>query len=167
MLLEIAIGDADGAGFEFCGREKIEQSNTLASYVAHELGIPAGHYTDDTQMSIAVAEVLLFEREFSSAAFADAFVTCYRPDPRPGYAKGFQALLDECADGTALRNRIRPDSRRNGAAMRSVPLGLIADQCVLMLVAKEQAAVTHNTTEGVLSAQVIALMAHFLLYDRA
>jgi hypothetical protein len=32
------------------------------------------------------------------------------------------------ADGAALRRSIRPESRRNGAAMRCVPLGLIPDK---------------------------------------
>lgn len=167
MLVEIAIGDAYGAGFEFCSRAKIERSNTLAAYVAHELGIPAGHYTDDTQMSIAVAEVLLAEADATSTAFADAYVRCFKRDPREGYAKGLQGLMNECADGTALRARIRPDSRRNGAAMRSVPLGLIADKQLLSIVAREQAVVTHNSTEGILSSRVVAFMAHALLYDQA
>lgn len=167
MLLEIAIGDAYGAGFEFCGREKIMRSNTLESYVPHELGIQAGCYTDDTQMSIAVAEVLLANSDYSGDAFADAFVRCYKRDQRQGYAKGLQGLLDLCVNGADLRKRISPESRRNGAAMRSVPLGLISDKNVLAQVAREQAMETHNTAEGILSSHVVALMSHALLYDRA
>ncbi len=167
MLCEIAIGDAYGAGFEFSDRLKIVHFNTLAGYVKHELGIGAGHYTDDTQMSIAVSEVLLSGKAVSSDAFAQAFVDCYKRDPRKGYAKGLQELLDGCADGAALRQRIRPESRRNGAAMRSVPLGLIPEKSALAQAARAQAVVTHHTTEGVLSSHVVALMTHFLLYDRA
>lgn len=166
MLLEIAIGDAYGAGFEFASREKIRTSNTLAAFVPHELGAGAGCFTDDTQLSVAVAEVLLSGAAMSGDAFADAFVRCYKRDPRLGYAKGLQGLLDACADGAALRQRIRPDSRRNGAAMRAVPLGLIADKQLLTSVAQEQAVVTHNTPEGLLSSQVVALMAHCLLYEQ-
>jgi len=166
MLLEIAIGDSYGAGFEFCSREKINQHNTLAAFVPHELGIPAGHYTDDTQMSIAVAEVLL-QDDWTSDAFASAFVRVYRRNPRAGYAKGFQALLDQCADGPALRQTIRPNSTRNGAAMRAVPLGLIDDKGRLAETARAQAVVTHDTKEGVLSAHSVALMAHLLIYDGA
>ena len=144
MLVEIAIGDAYGAGFEFCPREKILRSNTLATYVPHELGIEAGRYTDDTQMSIAVAEVVLAKTDMSSSDFADAFVRCFKRDVRKGYAKGMQGLLESCEDGTVLRQRLRPESRRNGAAMRSVPLGLISDKQLLTSTAKEQAAITHN-----------------------
>lgn len=167
LLLELAVGDAYGAGFEFCDREKISRSNTLQAYVAHDLGIEAGRYTDDTQMSVAVAEVLLSDADGSSDAFADAFVRCYRRDLRKGYAKGLQALLDECGDGAALRQRIRPDSRRNGAAMRSVPLGLVPDPARVLALARSQAVVTHDTPEAVLSSQVVALMAHHLVYSRA
>jgi len=167
MLVEIAIGDAYGAGFEFCGREKIAAHNTLAAYVEHELGLKAGRYTDDTQMSIANAEVLLAKADARSVDFADAYVRCYRRDRRLGYAKGFQSLMDECQTGTMLRQRIRPDSKRNGAAMRAVPLGLIAEKQHVMALASEQAMVTHATSEGVLSSQAVALMAHMLLYENA
>jgi ADP-ribosyl-[dinitrogen reductase] hydrolase len=166
MLWEIAIGDAYGAGFEFSPREKIRKHNTLSAFVAHDLGISAGHYTDDTQMSIAIAEVVLGESQWSSETFAQSFVHCYKRDPRPGYAKGLQALLDACGNGADLRQKIRPDSRRNGAAMRSVPLGLIADIELLKDASRAQAVVTHNTQEGILSSQVVALMAHELIYER-
>jgi len=165
MLFEIAIGDAYGAGFEFSPREKIDHHNDLSAFVPHELGIAAGHYTDDTQMSVAVAETMLSGEPMSSDNFADAFVRCYRRDPRKGYASGFQALLDGCPDGAALRQRIRPDSRRNGAAMRAVPLGLIANKQELLAAASAQARVTHDTEEGIMSARVVALMAHLLLYQ--
>lgn len=167
MLLEIAIGDAYGAGFEFCARAKIARANTLEAYVDHELGIAAGHYTDDTQMSVAVAETMLSGAELTSAHFADAFVRCFKRDPRRGYAKGLQGLLEECADGTALRARIRPQSRRNGAAMRSVPLGLIANREALLAAAAAQARVTHDTPEGIASSRAVAVMAHALIHERA
>lgn len=167
MLHHIAIGDAYGAGFEFSDRQKIERLNTLRAYVEHDLGIPAGHYTDDTQMSIAVAEVLLSDGATGATAddFAASFVRCFQRDPRPGYAKGLSALLTECADGAELRRRIRPNSRRNGAAMRAVPLALVEDKATLKCLATQQAAVTHDTPDGCLSSVVVSLMGHLLLYD--
>lgn len=166
MILEIAIGDAYGAGFEFCAREKITQFNTLNNYITHELGIEAGHYTDDTQMSIAISEVILSVSNPVSSDFATAFVQCYKRDPRKGYAQGFQRLLDECENGEDLQRKIHPKSKRNGAAMRSVPLGLISNKNQLLRMANEQAVVTHNSSEGIISSQIIALMAHYLLYER-
>jgi len=36
VIVEVAIGDAYGAGFEFSSREKVERLNTLSMYVEHE-----------------------------------------------------------------------------------------------------------------------------------
>ncbi|GLQ98217.1 ADP-ribosylglycohydrolase family protein [Dyella mobilis] len=165
MIVDIAIGDAYGAGFEFAPREKIERFNTLMRFVPHETGIAAGHYTDDTQMSIAVCEVLLSGGPASSDEFAEAFVRCYRRDPRQGYAKGLQGLFDQSRDGRHFRSLIRPGSRRNGAAMRSVPLGLLASVAEIDQVSRSQAVVTHDTPEGILSSKVVALMVHYALYQ--
>jgi len=163
MLIHIAIGDAYGAGFEFAPRAKIDAHNDGAGYVVHELGIPAGHYTDDTQMSIAIAELLLRDAPPDAPACAQAFVRAYQRDPRGGYSRGFGQLLSEVADGAELLRRIHPGSVRNGAAMRSVPLSLIDDVVTLRRVAREQASVTHDSPEGRASSEVVGLMSHALL----
>jgi ADP-ribosylglycohydrolase len=51
--------------------------------------------------------------------------------------------------------------------MRSVPLGLIPDVACLRSAAHAQASITHDTIEGVLSSEVVALMAHALLYEQS
>lgn len=166
MLVEIAIGDAYGAGFEFSDRAKINAHNRGTHYIQHDLGIAAGCYTDDTQMSIALAERLLTDTSVTKANAADAFVLTFKRDPRQGYAKRFQALLESCDSGTVLLDTIHPFSTRNGAMMRAVPLGLIQDQAQLLVTAEQQASVTHQTPEGIVSAQLIALAAHELLYNQ-
>lgn len=138
------MGDAYGAGFEFAPREKNDRSNPLMMFVPHETGMAAGHYTGDTQMSIAVCEVLLSGGSMSSDEFADAFVRCYRRDPRRGYAKGLQGLFDQSQNGQHFRSLIRRGSRRNGAAMRSAPLGLLASVSQVAKVSHSQAIVTHD-----------------------
>src|ERR1700730_3053041 len=48
LLLELAIGDAYGAGFEYVDTEMIRQQNTLSGYVNHPRhSIQPGCYTDD------------------------------------------------------------------------------------------------------------------------
>jgi ADP-ribosyl-[dinitrogen reductase] hydrolase len=168
VLLEIAIGDAYGAGFEFSDSAKIARLNDGLNYSAHDLGeIAPGRYTDDTQMSIAVAEAVLSGQHLDETTFAHAFVEAYRRDPRPGYAKGLQALLDQCSSGTDLLHRIRADSTRNGAAMRSVPLGLLPDEERVSSAAITNARVTHATLKGILSSRCVALAAHGLVYGKA
>lgn len=60
MLLEIAIGDAYGAGFEYVSTAIICEHNDLSGYIQHPRhGTKPGQYTDDTQMSISIAEVIV------------------------------------------------------------------------------------------------------------
>ena len=167
MLLEIAIADAYGSGFEFAPRAKIVRANDGVHYEAHEKGIPAGRYTDDTQMSVALAELLLAHDEPGAEACADGFLAAYRRDPRAGYSEHFAAVLATAASGAELRRRLAPGSRRNGAAMRSVPLALVADSARLERIACTQAAVTHDSDPGRLSSVVVGLMGHALLQQRA
>ena len=59
VLLELAIGDVYGAGFEYADTEMIRQHNNLSCYVKHPRhNIQPGSYTDDTQMSLAIAETI-------------------------------------------------------------------------------------------------------------
>lgn len=125
-----------------------------------------GVYSDDTQMSCAVAEVLLshptaMEREFE---FADAFLRCFKRDQRDGYSRGFQAFLEETTNTTDFLRNINRDSDKNGAAMRSVPIGVLHDPRDVFGVATLQAQITHNTIGGTMASQIVALMSHFALY---
>jgi ADP-ribosyl-[dinitrogen reductase] hydrolase len=163
MLLEIAIGDAYGAGFEFTDAAHVAAHNHLLGYVrnpAYPALLP-GRYTDDTQMSLAVSEWLLDGRA-TAEDLADRFVLAYRRDPRPGYSRGLQAVLDDpgCVDGRALRSRLHGGSEKVGAAMRAVPLGLLPDRAGVVRACRLQAEVTH-TGAGVAAAVAVALSAHY------
>ena len=114
MLKEIAIADAYGAGFEFSSPEKILNLNNLSGFSAHDLYGMNGKYTDDTQMSIAVAELLVSQTEWTSETIASKFVECFKRDPRKGYSKGFYALLNEVESGVELIKKLKNDSNRNG-----------------------------------------------------
>lgn len=167
MLYMMAIGDAYGAGFEFAPDSFVAEHNNLKGYLPHPKDgtvLPAGSYTDDTQMSIAIAELILAGGPFTCESFADAFVSTFKRDPRQGYAERFFALLSECETGSDLRRLISPTSTRNGAMMRSVPLGLLPDAAAVVRIAALQASVTHDTFAAKLSSQTIGLMAHSLIH---
>jgi ADP-ribosylglycohydrolase len=164
MLIDIAIGDAYGSGFEFVDPKIVEKNNTLERYYAHPTSdLEGGQYTDDTQMSLAIAELLIDESEWTPELIAQKFVDVFKRDPRDGYARGFQALLEEVEDGEEFLEKIKPKSMRNGAAMRSVPLGYIEDIDELLHKAEMQAKVTHDTPIGILSSQAVALLSHYSL----
>jgi len=172
MLLGIAIGDAFGAGYEFVsgGVDAVEQSLDFESYASFRDAdhfITPGMYTDDTQMSIAVAELLQSDDEFSPANLSERFVAYYRRDPINGYAGGFQKFLNSVKSGKEFIERIRPDSIRNGAAMRSVPLGLEADVDRVVRYAKINASLTHNTPKGIASSIAVALASYYFIYSEA
>ena len=165
MLLELAVGDAYGAGFEYASPERVRRDNTAAYYTGHpKHAIPPGRYTDDTQMSLAVAEALLSGERWTPRLLADHFVRAFRRDPRPGYAGRFYEFLQEVGDGEQFLERIRPDSDKSGAAMRAAPLGVLPTAGQVLEWCRIQAAVTHNTPDGIHAAQAAALMAHYLLH---
>ena len=183
VLLKIAIADAYGMGFEFVPQEIVNTENDLKTYRPHgkHSDLVPGQYTDDTQMSIAIYEYLeenVKDRKIGKADFkklcnkeriADKFLEVFKRDPRKGYAKGFQYVLETAQSGKEVLDMIDAYGRTesNGAAMRSVPIGLFfrdfdqADEF-----AKAQAEVTHQGS-GVIVSQVVAYAAQQLfMYGR-
>lgn len=156
MLKLIAMADAYGADFEFARGAKLDK-NTLSGYLEHNLDPMApGRYSDDTQMSVAVAEALLGGEEPDRLAFASAFVDAFRRDPRKAYAHGFYEFLLETETGESFLKGIRSDSTRSGAAMRACPIGLAGPLPRVLALAERQAKITHDTPEGIASAKVVA-----------
>lgn len=167
MLIEIAVGDAYGAGFEYADADFVAAHNTLQGYVQHptHTGVRPGTYTDDTQMTIAVAELLISGRPWTAQELADQFVRSFKRDPREGYARRFHALLSDVGDGEELLTRLDPRSDRSGAAMRAGPVGLLPTVSDVLHYAGVQARVTHDTPAGVEAAQAAALAVHFCHYE--
>lgn len=170
MLVRIAQGDAFGLQTEYIhfprDQAVYDKALRFESYGQHPThSLKPGSYSDDTQMSIGVTEVLLEEEgDFVFAPrFAEAFVRCFKRDPRDGYARGFQAFLETVKDGPDFLARIDPKSDKNGAAMRSVPIGVLANPHQVRYIANIQAKLTHDTQQGVESSILVALMSHFAL----
>ncbi|MBD2198151.1 MULTISPECIES: ADP-ribosylglycohydrolase family protein [Calothrix] len=163
MLIELAIGDAYGAGFEYAN--EVSVYNDLSRYVSHPRHrlIP-GSYTDDTQMSIAIAEVIVSAAQWTPEVLAQSFVTCFKRDRREGYASGFYHFLLEIQDGSEFLAKIRPDSDKSGAAMRAGPIGIFSTPEKVIEAATIQAAITHNTPDGINAAVAAALMTHYFIY---
>lgn len=166
MLLELAIGDAYGAGFEYA-TEMIEPCNNLAAYIQNprHKAIKPGMYTDDTQMSLAIAEATLHDREWTAMKLACRFVQGFHRDPRAGYARGFYQFLKATTSGEQFLRVIRPTSDKSGAAMRAGCIGYCTDLQEVLDKAKMQAQLTHDTPDGIASAQAAALMTHYFIYN--
>lgn len=165
MLIEIAIGDAYGAAFEFAPKNFISTHNKLKYYKEHHLdSIQPGFYTDDTQMSIATTELILEHQYWSKKIIAEKFITVFKRDPRITYAKGFLKLLNSCENGLDLLKKIKPESTRNGCVMRAVPLGIIKNIHELKIKSKLHTVITHNNQTSIISSQAISLAAHYFIY---
>jgi ADP-ribosyl-[dinitrogen reductase] hydrolase len=161
MLVEIAVGDAYGAGFEFRNPVSVRALNNLNKYRRPALSIgKSGRYTDDTQMTIAVTEAMLTGQSLTPELLADHFVEVFKRDPRTGYAPRFYRFLRSVDSGAEFLERIRPTSDRSGAAMRAGPIGLLDSAEAVLECAEIQARITHDTDAGVRSAQAAALMVH-------
>lgn len=165
MLLELAIGDAYGAGFEGVNSQLIRQFNTLAAYVQHPRhSIRPGRYTDDTQMSLAIAEAIVAGDAWTPEALATRFVAAFKRDPREGYAQRFYTFLTRIEDSHAFLALIEPTSDKSGAAMRAGPIGVFPTIAEVEERATIQAQLTHNTPDGIRAAVAAALMTHYGLY---
>jgi len=170
MLLHIAMGDAYAAAVEYVKRENhldlYRDALSFQKYLQHptHTKLLPGMYTDDTQQSIAISEVLLRNQNADIADYLNAFYDVFKRDPRDGYARGYQSLIESVHSHAEFRSRIIPNSNKNGAAMRSVPIGVIKDVSRLVDIAGVQASATHASWGGVHSSVAVALMSHFALY---
>ncbi|MDB9510783.1 ADP-ribosylglycohydrolase family protein [Kamptonema animale CS-326] len=165
MLLELAIGDAYGAGFEFADQQIIESYNNLSSYIQHPRhDIQPGCYTDDTQMSLAIAETIVAKEPWTPEVLASKFIVAFNRDRRVGYASKFYNFLLEVEDGKDFLARIYSSSDKSGAAMRAAPIGIFSTVEKVIEAATIQAAITHNTPDGINAARAAALMSHYFIY---
>lgn len=165
MLIELAVGDAYGAGFEYANRQLIRQFNTLAGYMRHPRhGTRAGEYTDDTQMSLAIAEAIVEGDPWTPEALAERFVAAFKRDPREGYAQRFHTFLTRIRDSRQFLELIEPTSDKSGAAMRAGPIGIFPTIAEVTERATVQARLTHDTPDGIAAAVAAALMTHYCLY---
>ena len=102
-------------------------------------------FTDDTVLSVALADAILH-----GADYASKLKEYYRLYPRAGYGGAFMEWA--CSDSMAPYN-----SWGNGSAMRVSPVGFAFDTLETVLdEARKSAAVTHNHPEGIKGAQAVA-----------
>ncbi|SHI41935.1 ADP-ribosylglycohydrolase family protein [Aquimarina spongiae] len=165
MIIEAAIGDAYGAGFEFRKDAFIKANNTLTTYHSHGLYTEIyKKYTDDTQMAIAIAELLVEEDDWTQEKVADKFVEVFHRDIRRGYSNRVYDALYSSKTGKDFLKTINNESSGNGAAMRAYTLGYIRDIDQLKAFVEIQARTSHDTQEGITGALRIALAVHYYLY---
>lgn len=155
-LLGTFVGDALGMPFEGAGAEAV-----AAPLEMEEARLGRGTYTDDTQMTIALAESLLACGRVDEEHLARAFLELY--DPRRGYGAGTTEVLARWRAGepvAAASSRLfgGQGSMGNGAAMRVAPIGVMfaGARDSLSEQAERSARLTHAHPLGVDAAVVQA-----------
>ncbi len=165
MLRELGLADAYGIGFEFVPADGDTRLNSGATFYQHPKydTLKPGQYTDDTQRSIANALVVLEGDPLSIQSYADSYVDVFRADPRDGYSRNFQKLIESCKTGSDLIDKVVPTADSNGSIMGVLPLGYLPTPGLVRAAAAAQAMTTHSYAT-VPYAQDLALRAHNLIY---
>lgn len=164
FLTAMAIGDAYGMRCEFVEHDCTLTADDLA-YAPHPTytAYLPGHYTDDTQMSLANAELLLAGTALAREDFVARWLDAYKRDPREGYSRHMQKLFTEAVTVEDFISGIDANKGvTSGAAMRAGVFGLLPDPLHVSRLVIDQARITHNTDAGINAAQAVALAVHYL-----
>lgn len=155
-MLGAIIGDTVGSVYEF---DNIKTTQ-------FPLFDPRSSYTDDSILTMAVAQWLLTEPQHGMDTLETIFLDFAKkyPCPMGGYGGGFsrwlfhpEKLSDYDGDGTLQGNRHPYNSFGNGAAMRCSANGWMFDTLEeTERVAGLSAAITHSHPEGIKGAQSTA-----------
>jgi ADP-ribosylglycohydrolase len=163
----LSVGDAFGERF-FTDPDLFQRRRTGTQH-------PAGSWrtTDDTEMAIAIVDVLSLRGAVDPDLLSRAFTRRYARDPNRGYGAGAARLLARLGAGEDWR-RASPSlfqggSYGNGGAMRAAPIGAFfaGDIEAVRVHGRASAVVTHAHPEGQAGAVAVALAAAFAWMRRA
>ena len=115
-------------------------------------------------MSLAIAETLVAQETWTPEVLANRFVTTFKRDRREGYSKKFYQYLLQVQDGHEFLEGITWTSDKSGASMRAAPIGILPTVERVIEATTIQAAITHNTPDGINAARAAALMSHYFIY---
>jgi poly(ADP-ribose) glycohydrolase ARH3 len=160
-LLGTAFGDTLGAAVEMRSRAEIRLAfGEVRDFLPHARGF--GRYTDDTEMTLALARSLIDRRGIDAADCSRRYGEAFTP--RRGYGRSAVSILDALNAGADYRQTgtrfFAEGSFGNGAAMRIAPLGLLyggADESVFRAAVFDAVRCTHVHPEAVETAYLQAL----------
>ena len=160
-LLGLAVGDALGAPFEGVPADFVYfTQGAIPDLLDAEPDSPLT-YTDDTQMTIGLAETLAEHGRVDTPTLCRQFAANY--EPHRGYGHGARQILECIAAGgdhNTLAETIFPGgSFGNGAAMRVAPVGLMFGHDLDRVAAEARMSAwpTHRHPLGVEGAELLAL----------
>lgn len=180
-LYGVAVGDALGGPLEFMAAEEIaEQHGRVSSMIGGGwLNLHPGETTDDTAMTLAVAEGIMAEPTAPIPAIGERFIQWAKSGPKDiggtcrcaiwkaatGNHKRPSAFQWENAGKeTAIINKGR--SGGNGALMRTIyPALYYQDREDAILVTSEQGRMTHWDDQSDEACRLYADMVHYIVSE--
>lgn len=163
VLLGTAIGDALGVPFETKPADFPLLLNwdgeTYLGSEHHEL--KPGQFSDDTQMSMMVAQSLIDNKGFNPNDLSSRYVDWIFSGKARGYGRTTMLACQALKDGTHWNKSGVPGSYGNGTAMRAASFGVFFknDKVALLEAATIDAKITHNSDEAIAGSRAIALAA--------
>jgi ADP-ribosylglycohydrolase len=125
---------------------------------------PIWRYTDDSEMAIAIVEVLASHGRIDQDALAIRFSERFTAEPTRGYGPAAIQILHAISQGASWREVSRAvfggaGSFGNGSAMRAAPIGayFADDYGEVAAQAAASAEITHAHEEGIAGAIAIAI----------
>lgn len=163
VLVGTAIGDALGVPFESMlvnNKELIDwDGKSFHGSRYHQL-LP-GQYSDDTQMSIMVAESLITNKGFNPDDLAVRYVDWIASGRARGYGRTTLMAVQNLISGKHWSESGIAGSYGNGTAMRAAPFGIYFrnDLQSLVAICKIDSAITHASEDAEAGSIAIALAA--------
>jgi poly(ADP-ribose) glycohydrolase ARH3 len=168
-LLGTAVGDAMGMPVEGLSQSEITRRfGKIDKFI--DGWMPKGHYTDDTQLMIGVAESLIESKGFDGENMAHKFLDNF--EAYRGYGPGTVRVLQGIIYGQrwdeAALHIYGGGSFGNGAAMRIAPVGvLLHSKPEQMLdIAEGTSRITHTHPLGIEGALLQAYAVGLATYSR-
>jgi ADP-ribosylglycohydrolase len=151
------MGDALGAGYEFAAAPEPDEVTMLRATLTEE---PAGHWTDDTAMAIAILEVAArmgtLATPVAAAAVGTRFLEWFDSGPRD-VGNHTQKVLSRATSGAHVAEAaaevqlLDPNASGNGSLMRIGPVALVhrGDDEQLVIAATAMSALTHPHPDAI------------------
>lgn len=164
-LLGLAIGDTVGSAVEFRPRGSFEPVTDMTG--GGPFALEAGEWTDDTSMTLCLAESLLTQGRFDARDQMERYVRWYRDGHMSSIGKCFDigittshALQRFEEEGDPLAGSSDAYSAGNGSIMRlaPVPMFFSADPGEAVRYAGESSLTTHGARNCVDACRLLALL---------
>jgi ADP-ribosylglycohydrolase len=165
-LTGLAVGDALGMPFETAYADAYVLVQWKGGYVKpappnhHKL--EAGQFTDDTQMSMALAEHLVEHGFYDPGKAAEKYLDWYRSGDCRGIGTSTRKALERMAAGAPWHDAGEKGAEGNGSAMRAGMIGVFHHRGMQRLGAaadwaRVDARVTHRSEEAAEASAAMAV----------